>query len=126
MPEAILSVQGIRLRYGVLEVLRGIDLDVEDGGSFAIIGPNGAGKTSLFKVITGEVPYFDGMVRFAGNDVTKAPAYQRARLGMGRTFQVARVFQDFTVLNNVITTIETRELAVGQPVGPWYGWRPSA
>lgn len=121
---AILNVESVRVRYGDLEVLKGISLAVAAGEGFAIIGPNGAGKTTLFKAMTGEVRTTDGKVRFEGRDITRMPVYQRARLGIGRTFQVARVFLETTALGNIVAGIEARYRGAGRPTGPWYAWRP--
>jgi branched-chain amino acid transport system ATP-binding protein len=93
---------------------------------FAIIGPNGAGKTTMFKVMTGELPCSAGSIRFDGEDVTRLPAYQRVRRGFGRTFQVARVFRDFSVLDNVIAAVEARRSYAGEPLGSRLAWAPSA
>lgn len=122
----LLQVEGIRKRYGALEVLRGVSLSAKKAEVFAIIGPNGAGKTTMFKVMTGEVPSNGGTIRFDGEDVTPLPAYQRVRRGFGRTFQVARVFRDFTVLENVIVAVEARRRYKREPLGRHHQWAPTA
>jgi branched-chain amino acid transport system ATP-binding protein len=122
---ALLEVGNVRMAYGPIEVLKGVSLSVQAGETFAIIGPNGAGKTTLFKVLTGETGNYSGTIRFGGQDISRLPDYMRARLGFGRTFQVARIFADLSVLNNVVLTIESRLKAVGEPGGAWYSWRPS-
>ncbi|WP_210202557.1 ABC transporter ATP-binding protein [Alsobacter soli] len=123
----LLSIADIRKSYGALEVLKGVTLDVAEGETFAIIGPNGAGKTTLFRVMTGEAPCNAGTVRYAGRDVTRAPAFERVRLGMGRTFQVARIFPDFTVEENVIVAVEARRSSRGDAAAPrWFQTRPRA
>ena len=113
----LLRVDGVRKSYGAIEVLRGVSLSVNRAEVFAIIGPNGAGKTTMFKVMTGEVPCSGGSIHFDGRDVTRLPAYQRVRAGFGRTFQVARVFRDFTVLDNVVVAIEARRRHTGEALG---------
>ena len=122
---SLLQIEQLRVSYGELEVIKGIDLDVALGETFAVIGPNGAGKTTLFKAITGEAPVSGGTVRFDGQDITRMPVHLRARAGFGRTFQVARVFQGLTVLSNVIASVEARLRGAGRSCGPWYGWRPA-
>lgn len=122
---ALLEVDNVRMAYGPIEVLKGVSLSVEAGETFAIIGPNGAGKTTLFKVLTGETANHSGSIRFDGKDISQLPNYMRARLGFGRTFQVARIFADLSVLNNVVLTIESRLKTAGEPSGAWYSWRPS-
>lgn len=121
----LLEVTGVRKRYGSLEVLRGVSMSVERGEVFAIIGPNGAGKTTMFKVMTGEVPSDGGTIVFDGVDVTTLPAHARVRRGFGRTFQVARVFRDFTVLENVIAAVEARRRHTGEPLGGRFRCAPS-
>ena len=123
--KSLLQIEQLRVRYGELEVLKGVSLDVARGETFAVIGPNGAGKTTLFKAITGEAPVSGGTVRFDGQDITRMPVHVRARAGFGRTFQVARVFQGLTVLGNVISSVEARLRGAGLSCGPWYGWRPA-
>jgi len=113
----LLEVDSVRKSYGPIEVLRGVSLSVDSGEVFAIIGPNGAGKTTMFRVMTGEVPCNSGTIRFDGRDVTRLPAHERVRAGFGRTFQVARIFQDFTVLDNLIVAIEARRRHTGESMG---------
>ena len=120
----ILEVEGVRLSYGPLEVLKGLSLQVGAGEGFAIIGPNGAGKTTLFKAMTGEAPVSAGTVRFDGRDITRLPVHLRARAGIGRTFQVARVFLETTSLGNVIAAVEARYRGAARASAPWYAWRP--
>ncbi|MBX3529034.1 MAG: ABC transporter ATP-binding protein [Rhizobiaceae bacterium] len=121
----MLSLRGIEKSYGPIQVLHGIEADVEEGEIFAIIGPNGAGKTTLFKVMTGESYANAGTVTFDGRDVTNEPPHLRTRAGMGRTFQVARVFNPIGTADNVITAIESRKRAQGVRDAPWWAIRPS-
>ncbi|WP_101675177.1 ABC transporter ATP-binding protein [Alloalcanivorax mobilis] len=121
----ILRVEEVDKNYGALEVLKQVSLSVPAGCIFAIIGPNGAGKTTLFKVMTGESPCNAGNVFFQGENVTRAPAHWRARAGMGRTFQVARVFNDFSVLENVVAAIEARRRYQHQPAGRFWAVEPA-
>jgi branched-chain amino acid transport system ATP-binding protein len=122
---SFLVAKGVKKSYGSLEVLKGVDLSIQPGETFAIIGPNGAGKTTLFKVLTGEVRADGGSVEFDGEDVSSLAAFQRARLGFGRTFQVARVFDELSIFTNVVLAVEARKAAVGESLGPWWDWRPS-
>jgi len=121
----ILDAQGIEMSYGALKVLHGVSLRVAEGETFAIIGPNGAGKTTLFKVLTGERMPSAGTIKYRGEDVTRMPAYKRARLGFGRTFQVARVFSELDLKTNVVISIESRLRYSGRSPGPWWRWTPS-
>jgi branched-chain amino acid transport system permease protein len=99
----VLSVDGVRKRFGGAEVLRGIDLEVAPGRRIGLIGPNGAGKTTLFNIICGQVRPDAGEIRFAGQDVARLGPAARYRLGMSRTFQVPQGFHRMTPLDNVRT-----------------------
>ena len=101
-----LQVAGVGKRYGGLEALTGISLQVPDGVRQAILGPNGAGKTTLFKILSGEIAPSSGTVAFRGRDITTAPSYRRAALGIARTFQVTTLFPRLTVLQNVILAVQ--------------------
>ena len=122
----LLRVDAVRKQYGPIQVLHGVSLSVARGEVFAIIGPNGAGKTTMFKVMTGEVASNGGSIHFDGKDVTHMRAHERVRQGFGRTFQVARVFHDFTVLDNVIVAVEARRRHNGEALGSWRHCAPSA
>ena len=126
MTAPFLHVDQVRIGYGAVEVIKDVSFEVARGETFAIIGPNGAGKTTLFKAVTGEAPVRAGRVLLDGADISRMPVHLRARAGLGRTFQVARVFQGLTVLANVIASVESRLRSLGRPCGPWYAWRPSA
>jgi ABC-type branched-subunit amino acid transport system ATPase component len=100
--EPVLKLRGLGKSFGSLEALAGIDLDVRAGLRHLIIGPNGAGKTTLFNVVTGQLPPTSGSVEFFGDDVTTMPPYRRARIGMGRTFQIASLFPQLPVWDNLL------------------------
>jgi branched-chain amino acid transport system ATP-binding protein len=113
-----LSVRGLKKRYGGNWALNGVDLDVEPGELRAVIGPNGAGKSTLFGSIAGEHRPTEGTVTMNGEDITRLPAYRKARKGVVRTFQVTRNFPEMTVRENVEIAVLT-----GQSQG-WQMWRP--
>ncbi len=121
----LLAADGLRVSYGTVEVLKGVRLRLSRRETLAVIGPNGAGKTTLFKALTGETRCRGGSIRFEGADVTTLPAHERTRLGMGRTFQVSRVFLEFTVRDNVVTAIESRRRNASADDWPWWKWRPA-
>lgn len=104
-----LVARGIAKSYGSIPVLKGVSIAVDNDEIHAVIGPNGAGKTTLFKVLSGELLADEGSVEFDGHDVSRLDGYERVRIGIGRTFQVARVFAELTALQNVIIAIEARE-----------------
>ena len=123
---AIIEVLGVGMSYGTAQVLKDVTLSVEPGEIFAIIGPNGAGKTTLFRVMTGEVSTRIGKVHYQGQDISGLTAVARARAGIGRTFQVARVFQDYSALDNLVVTIESRKKVRGEPRTGKFLCRPDA
>ena len=98
----VLRLRGLGKSFGSVGVLAGIDLDVRAGLRHLIIGPNGAGKTTLFNVVTGQLSPSSGSIEFFGEDVTATSPHRRARLGMGRTFQVASLFQQLSVWDNLL------------------------
>ncbi|HYZ41786.1 MAG TPA: ABC transporter ATP-binding protein [Stellaceae bacterium] len=104
-PEPALRLEGLGKRFGGLQALRGIDLQLQPGERRAIIGPNGAGKTTLFNVITGLLPASTGRVLLFGHDVTRWPSQRRTALGMARTFQITSLFPKLTVLDNVLLAV---------------------
>lgn len=96
-----LTVTGLGKRYGGVQAVDDISLRLASGERMGVIGPNGAGKTTLFKMIAGDVPPTTGSIDLFGRDVTRLEASRRARLGVGRTFQVSNLFREMTVLDNV-------------------------
>ena len=104
----MLQVEDVEVRFGGVRALKGVSLDVPDGALVGLIGPNGAGKTTLFNVITGLEKPARGRVLLEGQDVTALPPHQRARRGLGRTFQRIEVFSSLTVHENVLAAAEAR------------------
>jgi branched-chain amino acid transport system ATP-binding protein len=103
--EPVLRLRGIGRRFGGVQAVRDVDLDVPHGERRAILGPNGAGKTTLFNVIAGEFPPTTGSVEFRGADITRLPSRRRARLGLARTFQTSRLFRGLTVEDNLFLAL---------------------
>lgn len=99
---ALLKLEKIFKRFGGMVVLDGISLEVSSGQIHGIIGPNGAGKTTLFNVINGIYTANEGWVIFKDRNITNMKANKIASLGLGRTFQVARVFNEMTLLENMM------------------------
>ena len=97
----LLQVDGVTLAFGGVKALTGVGFDVQPGSITAVIGPNGAGKTSLFNTISGCYRPTGGSIRFKGQDITRIPAPQRARMGLGRSFQNIALFRGMTVLDNI-------------------------
>ncbi len=103
-----LSAVGLTVRFGALAALNRVDLEVAAGERRAVIGPNGAGKTTLLNVIAGEHRPTEGSVRLGGRDATPLPPWQRARLGLGRTFQRSTLFSQLTVADNIALAVRAR------------------
>jgi branched-chain amino acid transport system ATP-binding protein len=98
---ALLEVRNLSKRFGGLWALRNVDLDVIDGEVLGIIGPNGAGKTTLFNCISGYYKPDSGKVIFQSRDITGLPPFKIAQLGIARTFQQTKAFNNLTVLDNL-------------------------
>jgi ABC-type branched-subunit amino acid transport system ATPase component len=105
----LLSAQGISKHFGGVNALNLCSLDVEKGSITGLIGPNGSGKTTLFNVITGYVKPDTGTVTFDGRDITNARPDKVFALGVGRTFQLTRIFGRITVLENMLVATQREE-----------------
>ncbi|MQA81643.1 MAG: ATP-binding cassette domain-containing protein [Streptosporangiales bacterium] len=105
----MISAESITRRFGGLHALRGVSLAVEQGERRALIGPNGAGKTTLLNVLSGVDRPTSGTVRYKSRAITTMPPHRRAALGIGRTFQVADLFDDLPVVRNLELAICGRE-----------------
>jgi branched-chain amino acid transport system ATP-binding protein len=103
--EPTLRLRGVGRRFGGLDAVRDVALDVMPGERRAILGPNGAGKTTLFNVIAGDLPPSTGRVELFGDDVTTLPSRARARLGLARTYQQSRLFLGLTVEDSIYLSI---------------------
>lgn len=100
--QTVLKADNIKVQFGGLIAVNNVSVSLKEGEVLGLIGPNGAGKSTLFNAITGFAPVTEGHVQFYDQDVTHLPPYLRTRLGMGRTFQTERPYQDLTVLENVL------------------------
>src|SRR5438105_3668186 len=96
-----LAASGLRVEFGGLVAVAGVDLEVPVGRLTGLIGPNGAGKTTTFNACTGLVRPTAGTVQLFGEDITTASPPVRARLGLGRTFQRMELYDRLTVEDNV-------------------------
>ena len=105
---SLLSVAGVTKRFGGLAAVDSVTFDVEEGTITGLIGPNGAGKSTLFSMIAGTQRPTEGRIRFEGKDVTGWQPHQAAAAGVGRTFQLMRVFGSMTVLENLTTAAHLR------------------
>jgi len=98
-----ITIDGVVKRFGSHAALDDVALEVPSGEIHAVIGPNGAGKSTLFSVIAGQHVPERGTVTLDGRDITRMKPARRVRLGIARAFQVARVFPQMSVLDNVAT-----------------------
>jgi branched-chain amino acid transport system ATP-binding protein len=100
----LLELSDVSKSFGQLLVCNEISMTLEAGAALGILGPNGAGKTTLLNLISGDVRLTSGTIRFQGEDITRLPAHQRCRRGIGRTFQIPRPFSAMTVFENVLVS----------------------
>lgn len=100
-----LQVEGIDTFYGTSHILHGISLSVEDGGMVSILGRNGAGKTTLLRSIIGTTPPRGGSIRFNDVDITTLKPHQRAQLGISYVPQGRDIFDDVTVMENLLLSV---------------------
>jgi neutral amino acid transport system ATP-binding protein len=107
----MLAVDRLVKRFGGMVVLDVVSIDVLPGQIHGVIGPNGAGKTTLFNVINGIYTATAGQVLLRGRNITNKKVYQIAAAGLGRTFQVARVFNELTLLENMLVPSIPRAVA---------------
>jgi branched-chain amino acid transport system ATP-binding protein len=98
----LLALEGVSKSYGALKATDDLTLAVEEGEALAVIGPNGAGKSTMFNLITGDVAPDRGRILFAGADITAMAPYARARLGIGRSYQIPHPFANMTVFENLL------------------------
>jgi branched-chain amino acid transport system ATP-binding protein len=99
---ATLATIGVSKRFAGVMSLGGVSIQVQPGERVGLIGPNGAGKTTLFNCILGVVPSDGGEVLLHGEDITSLPVHQRARRGIGRTFQRIELFANSTVRDHLV------------------------
>jgi branched-chain amino acid transport system ATP-binding protein len=108
---SLLQIERVKVRYGVIEALKDVSLNVEAGEVVAIIGGNGAGKTTLMKMLSGLHPAASGRVHFGGNDITRLPGYKRVGLGIIQSPEGRQVFPDQTVRDNLMLGAYHRKLS---------------
>ncbi|MES2118829.1 MAG: ABC transporter ATP-binding protein [Pseudomonadota bacterium] len=98
----MLELDQVSVRFGGLTAVDGVSLRVDSHEVLGLVGPNGAGKTTLFNAISGLVRPAGGAIRFNGRDILRTPLFRRARLGIGRTFQIPQPMHELTVHENLL------------------------
>ena len=100
--DSILKIKGVSKHFGGFTALSDVSIDIARGERFGLIGPNGSGKTTLINCVSGLLRNDRGSILFAGEELSRLPAYQRTRRGIARSFQVPRPFHTMTVLENLL------------------------
>ena len=109
MADPLLRVEKLVQRFGGILATDHLSLDVISGELHAIIGPNGAGKTTLISQLTGQLLPNSGTIHFAGQDITRLPAWRRSALGLARSFQITSLLPDFTASDNVALAAQAHD-----------------
>ena len=99
---AFLEIKDLAVNYGMIAALKGISFEVNKGEVIALIGANGAGKTTTLHTITGLLPAKHGSIMFNGVELTKTPAHKIVKMGIAHVPEGRRIFQNLTVLDNLI------------------------
>ena len=97
----MLTVEGLRSRYGRIEVLHGLDLEVSSGEIVTVVGANGAGKTTLLRCLSGTQPVSDGTIVFRGESFATVPAHKRLKRGLAQSPEGRQIFTNLTVEENL-------------------------
>src|SRR3989338_4222102 len=98
----LLEIKHVSKNFDGIQALDSCSFDVKGGEILGLIGPNGSGKTTMFNLITGVLSADSGNIAYKGEDITKWPAEKRANFGLGRTFQLIRLFPKLTVMDNML------------------------
>ena len=106
---ALLSIENIEVYYGVINALKGISFEVNEGEIVALIGANGAGKTTTLHTITGLLRPRSGKIMYEGKDITKIPAHKIVSMGMAHVPEGRRIFSELTVYDNIRLGAYTRK-----------------
>jgi branched-chain amino acid transport system ATP-binding protein len=107
----MLHIQNLGMHFGGLLALEDLCLEVPEGALYGLIGPNGAGKTTVFNLISGFLQPTSGRISLDGADITSLPPHRITHLGIARTFQNIRLFQELSVLDNVLVGFHCRSRA---------------
>lgn len=108
--ETLLELRNLEKSFGGAKAVDDVTMNLRSGIVTTLVGPNGAGKTTLFNLITGHLPRSGGTVRWLGQEIGGIKPYRIARLGIARSFQDLRLFDEMTVEENVLTVMEPSSL----------------
>jgi branched-chain amino acid transport system ATP-binding protein len=108
MSEVALRCEGVTVSYGALRAVNDVSHSFHEGRIYGLIGPNGAGKTTLLNVLAGRQLRHAGNVYCGGQEISQRPAYERARIGIGRSFQITKIFGELTVVENLLVAAQSR------------------
>ncbi|PWL87854.1 MAG: ABC transporter ATP-binding protein [Escherichia coli] len=106
---ALLEVSDLKVYYGVIQAIKGISFEVNQGEVVALIGANGAGKTTTLHTVSGLLPAKEGKIIFDGKDISKVPAHKIVSMGMAHVPEGRRIFQELSVLENLKLGAYTRK-----------------
>ncbi|MGH7611537.1 MAG: ABC transporter ATP-binding protein [Candidatus Dormibacteria bacterium] len=101
----LLAVEGLSKQYGGVRAVDGVSFEIQEGSITGLIGPNGAGKSTVLAVVSGFTEATEGRISLGGEDISSEPMHRRARRGLVRTFQIARVFGGLTALENLLVAV---------------------
>jgi len=118
-----LSVKSVSKRFGGVQAVRSASLNVPIGERRALIGPNGAGKTTLFNLIAGELSVDEGTINIFGVDITHTTVQKRAKLGLGRTYQISQLFTELTVEENLFLAAASNQNTEFNFFKPWRNFK---
>lgn len=108
MNNVALRCEGVTVSYGALKAVNDVSYEFQEGRVYGLIGPNGAGKTTLLNVLAGRQMRHSGKVYCGDQDISQLPAYERARMGIGRSFQIIKIFGDMSVMENLLIAAQSR------------------
>jgi len=109
MAVAMLTVSDLKVNYGVIQAIKGISFEVNEGEVIALIGANGAGKTTILHTVTGLIPAKEGTIEFEDRNITKMPGHKIVEMGMSHVPEGRRVFAELSVYENLLMGAYTRK-----------------
>ena len=112
---AMLQVTDLKVNYGVIQAIKGVSFEVNEGEVIALIGANGAGKTTILHTVTGLIAPKSGKIEFEGKDITKMPAHKIVTLGMAHVPEGRRVFADLSVYENFSWALLREKIRMRSP-----------